>query len=156
MVRLPGSKSVTTRALFLSACANGRSTLRDPLVSDDTEAFAEGLGALGFGVHRSAAAWSVEESASGPPAGEADVYCRDSGTAARFLPALAAAGRGTYRFDASEQMRRRPIAPVVTALRALGARVRYWGRKGICPSRSPLKALRAATSPWTPGCRHSS
>lgn len=133
VVRVPGSKSTTARALFLSACANGRSTLTDPLVSDDTEAFAEGLGALGFGVHRSAAAWSVEGSASGPPASEADVYCRDSGTAARFLPALAAAGHGTYRFDASGQMRRRPIAPVVTALRALGARVRYLGAEGHLP-----------------------
>lgn len=133
VVRVPGSKSTTTRALFLSACADGRSALRYPLVSDDTEAFAEGLGALGFGIRKSAAEWSVEGCASGPPVGEADVFCRDSGTTARFLPALAAAGHGAYRFDASEQMRRRPIAPVVEALRSLGAQVRYLGAEGHLP-----------------------
>ncbi|GAA4993638.1 3-phosphoshikimate 1-carboxyvinyltransferase [Yinghuangia aomiensis] len=145
VVRVPGSKSTTARSLFLSACADGRSTLRYPLVSDDTEAFAEGLGALGFGVHRSADEWSVDGNASGPPAGEADVYCRDSGTTARFLPALTAAGRGTYRFDASAQMRRRPIGPVVEALRALGARVRYLGAEGHLPIEVASDGLEGGT-----------
>ncbi|MYS86250.1 3-phosphoshikimate 1-carboxyvinyltransferase [Embleya scabrispora] len=132
-VRVPGSKSTTARALFLSACADGLSTLRHPLVSDDTEAFAEGLGALGYPVHRSAEEWSVLGRVSGPSAREARVFCRDAGTAARFLPALAATGHGTCHFDASEQMRRRPVAPLVTALRALGARVRHLGADGHLP-----------------------
>ena len=132
-VRVPGSKSVTARALFLAACAPGLSYLRRPLLSDDTEAFAEGLGGLGYSVQRSGEDWVVMGSPSGPPAAEADVNCRDAGTAARFLPALAAAGHGTFRFDASPQMRRRPVGPMVGALRELGVTVTYAGADGHLP-----------------------
>ncbi len=132
-VRIPGSKSITARALFLGACAPGLSYLRRPLRSDDTEAFAEGLVALGYTVQDSGDDWVVMGSPSGPPVTSADVYCRDAGTAARFLPALAAAGAGTFRFDASPQMRRRPVGPMVAALRALGVPVTYAGADGHLP-----------------------
>jgi 3-phosphoshikimate 1-carboxyvinyltransferase len=56
------------------------------------------------------------------PVAEADVFCAEAGTAARFLLAAAAAGRGTYRFDAAPQLRRRPLAPLLDALRAQGGR----------------------------------
>lgn len=112
VIHVPGSKSVTARALFLAAAANGTSTLVRPLSSDDTEGFAEGLTALGYAVERGAEAWHITGRPSGPAATDADVYCRDGATTARFLPTLAAAGaRGSYRFDASAQMRRRPLAP---------------------------------------------
>ncbi|GGT50104.1 3-phosphoshikimate 1-carboxyvinyltransferase [Streptomyces purpureus] len=120
VTHIPGSKSVTARALFLAAAADGTTTLLRPLVSDDTEGFAEGLGALGYRVERTADAWHIEGRPQGPAADSADVYCRDGATTARFLPTLAAAGHGTYRFDASPQMRRRPLGPLTTALRALG------------------------------------
>ncbi len=129
---VPGSKSITARALFLSACADGTSRLRRPLRSDDTEAFAEGLRALGYGVVEDASTWVVHGSPAGPT-GEAALYTRDAGTASRFLPALAATGHGTFRFDASAQMRRRPIGPLVDALRGLGARIRYDGPEGHLP-----------------------
>jgi 3-phosphoshikimate 1-carboxyvinyltransferase len=132
-VRVPGSKSVTARALFLAACAAGATRLMHPLRADDTEAFAAGLAALGYRVDSSGPAWLVTGSPAGPPAAEAEVYCRDAGTAARFLPALAACGRGRFRFDASAQMRRRPVGPLAEALRALGAEVRYEGDEGRLP-----------------------
>ena len=132
-VRIPGSKSITARALFLAACAPGLSYLRRPLRSDDTEAFAEGLVALGYTVQDSGDDWVVMGSPSGPPGTSADVYCRDAGTAARFLPALAAAGDGTFRFDASPQMRRRPVGPMVAALRALGVTVTHEEADGHLP-----------------------
>ena len=132
-VRIPGSKSITARALFLGACAPGLSYLRRPLRSDDTEAFADGLVALGYTVQHSGDNWVVMGSLSGPPATSADVYCRDAGTAARFLPALAAAGQGTFRFDASPQMRRRPVGPMVAALRALGVTVTHEEADGHLP-----------------------
>jgi 3-phosphoshikimate 1-carboxyvinyltransferase len=132
-VRIPGSKSVTNRALFLSACASGLSYLRRPLLSDDTEAFAAGLTALGYDLQRSAEDVALTGSPTGPPATAADVYCRDAGTAARFLPALAATGHGTFRFDASPQMRRRPVGPMVAALRDLGATVTHTGQDGHLP-----------------------
>jgi 3-phosphoshikimate 1-carboxyvinyltransferase len=132
-VLVPGSKSVTARALFLSAGADGRSLLRHPLVSDDTEAFAAGLAELGHEIATSDGSWSIQGSPSGPPADNASVYCRDSGTTARFLPALAALGRGVFHFDASEQMRRRPMGTLVDALRKIDVRVSYDGSDGRLP-----------------------
>ncbi len=61
------------------------------------------------------------------------MYCRDAGTAARFLPALAATGHGTFQFDASPQLRRRPVGPMVAALRDLGATVTHSGPDGHLP-----------------------
>ncbi|MFE9856873.1 3-phosphoshikimate 1-carboxyvinyltransferase [Streptomyces sp. NPDC005780] len=136
VIHVPGSKSVTARALFLAAAANGTSTLVRPLSSDDTEGFAEGLTALGYAVERGAEAWRITGRPSGPAATDADVYCRDGATTARFLPTLAAAGtRGSYRFDASAQMRRRPLAPLTEALRTLGVDLRHEAAEGHHPLR---------------------
>ena len=132
-VRVPGSKSITARALFLAACGDGVTTLRRPLWADDTEGFAEALVRLGYRVEQRPDEWRVHGSPSGPPAAEASVYTRDAATASRFLPALAAAGRGTYHFDASAQMRRRPVGPLTEALRSLGVELRYDGEPGHLP-----------------------
>ncbi|MFE6850696.1 3-phosphoshikimate 1-carboxyvinyltransferase, partial [Streptomyces sp. NPDC057674] len=133
VIHIPGSKSVTARALFLAAAAEGTTTLLRPLVSDDTEGFAEGLAALGYAVRREDDAWHIEGRPAGPGADSADVYCRDGATTARFLPTLAAAGHGTYRFDASAQMRRRPLGPLSSALRELGVDLRHGGQEGHHP-----------------------
>ncbi|MEV6847899.1 3-phosphoshikimate 1-carboxyvinyltransferase [Actinoplanes sp. NPDC051411] len=127
-IRIPGSKSITARALFLAAAADGETRLSQPLRSDDTEAFAEGLRRLGYAVDSSRDdEWVIGGRAGGPPSAEAEVFCRDGATTARFLPALAATGRGSYRFDASEQMRRRPMAPLTDALTALGVKIDFLG-----------------------------
>jgi 3-phosphoshikimate 1-carboxyvinyltransferase len=107
--------------------------LRRPLLSDDTEAFAQGLTALGYRVRSDGPDLIVTGSPDGPPMRNANVYCRDAGTAARFLPALAACGSGTYLFDASDQMRRRPMGPIAEALRALGAQITYEREAGHLP-----------------------
>jgi 3-phosphoshikimate 1-carboxyvinyltransferase len=133
VVDIPGSKSITARALFLAAAADGVTTLLRPLRSDDTEGFAEGLTALGHRVGRTPDAWQVDGRPQGPPAREADVFCRDGATTARFLPTLAAAGHGTYRFDASPQMRRRPLLPLTRALRDLGVDLRHEEAEGHHP-----------------------
>ncbi|MFD4598065.1 3-phosphoshikimate 1-carboxyvinyltransferase [Streptomyces sp. NPDC058464] len=135
LVAIPGSKSVTARALFLAAAADGVTTLVRPLRSDDTEGFAEGLARLGYRVGRTPDTWQVDGRPQGPALPEAEVYCRDGATTARFLPTLAAAGHGSYRFDASEQMRRRPLAPLTRALRDLGVDLRHEGAEGHHPLR---------------------
>ncbi|MEU1160466.1 3-phosphoshikimate 1-carboxyvinyltransferase [Streptomyces sp. NPDC090075] len=135
LVDIPGSKSVTARALFLAAAADGVTTLLRPLRSDDTEGFAEGLVRLGYRVGRTPDTWQVDGRPQGPALPAADVYCRDGATTARFLPTLAAAGHGSYRFDASEQMRRRPLAPLTRALRDLGVDLRHEGAEGHHPLR---------------------
>nr|WP_202434312.1 MULTISPECIES: 3-phosphoshikimate 1-carboxyvinyltransferase [unclassified Streptomyces] len=134
VIHIPGSKSVTARALFLAAAADGTTTLLRPLSSDDTEGFAEGLTRLGHGVTREPDRWHIEGRPDGPAVTEAEVHCRDGATTARFLPTLAAAApRGTYRFDASAQMRRRPLGPLTEALRALGVDLRHEGAEGHHP-----------------------
>lgn len=132
-VDIPGSKSITARALFLAAAADGVSTLVRPLRSDDTEGFAEGLIRLGYRVGRTPDAWRIDGRPQGPARPEADVFCRDGATTARFLPTLAAAGHGTYRFDASPQMRRRPLGPLTRALRDLGVDLRHEEAEGHHP-----------------------
>ncbi|MFJ3709407.1 MULTISPECIES: 3-phosphoshikimate 1-carboxyvinyltransferase [unclassified Streptomyces] len=135
VIEIPGSKSVTARALFLAAAAEGTTTLLRPLVSDDTEGFAGGLTALGYQVDRGPDAWRVEGRPEGPAVAEAQVYCRDGATTARFLPTLASAGRGVYRFDASPQMRRRPLAPLTRALQELGVDLVHEEAEGHHPLR---------------------
>jgi 3-phosphoshikimate 1-carboxyvinyltransferase len=135
VVDIPGSKSITARALFLAAAADGVTRLVRPLRSDDTEGFAEGLTRLGYRVGRTPDSWHIDGRPEGPAVTEADVYCRDGATTARFLPTLAAAGHGTYRFDASAQMRRRPLGPLSKALRDLGVDLRHEEAEGHHPLR---------------------
>lgn len=126
-VEIPGSKSITARALFLAAAAAGQTTLVAPLRSDDTEAFAEGLRLLGYHVEQEPGTWTITGQPDRQGADGVSVFCRDGATAARFLPALAACGSGTVEFDASEQMRRRPMAPLTNALRQLGVGIEFHG-----------------------------
>jgi 3-phosphoshikimate 1-carboxyvinyltransferase len=133
IAEIPGSKSITARALFLAAAARGTTVLRRPLVSDDSLGFAEGLAMLGYQLEREPDRWTIEGRELGPAVAEASVFCRDGATTARFLPVLAATGRGVFRFDASAQMRRRPLGPLTQALRDLGVSVVHPEREGYHP-----------------------
>jgi len=135
-ISVPGSKSVTNRALLLAGLASGASVLRGALDADDTAAFAAGLRSLGISVDAKAGELHVTGAGGPLPATEADVFCAEAGTAARFLIAAAAAGEGAYRFDASPQLRRRPLGPLLDALRDQGARTEPAGAYGL-----PLKLL---------------
>ena len=123
VVRVPGSKSITNRALLLAALARGASTLRGALSAGDTRAFAAGLRALGVAVDETAAeGWRVTGAGGRIPSAVADVFCAEAGTAARFLLAACATSEGRYRFDAAPQLRRRPVALLLEALRSQGSR----------------------------------
>ncbi|MEO7429170.1 MAG: 3-phosphoshikimate 1-carboxyvinyltransferase [Acidimicrobiales bacterium] len=135
VVRLPGSKSITNRALACAALAEGESTLRGALRADDTEAMLDGLGALGIEVRPE---WgvgllTVQGCAGRPPADVAIVDARQSGTTSRFLLPLAALGTGTRRVDGANRLRERPMAQALDALRSLGAAVRDVGAPGHLP-----------------------
>jgi 3-phosphoshikimate 1-carboxyvinyltransferase len=123
-VRVPASKSVANRELLLSALADGRSEIDlgeiDP--GDDVAAMRDALTALGYQVDGRATG-VVRVRGTTPPAGERTVDARDAGTVARFVTALAATLAGPTRIDGSGRMRERPIAPLVRALRTLGAQV---------------------------------
>jgi len=118
-VRVPGSKSLTNRALLLAGVARGRSRLIRPLHADDTAVMAGALAALGAGVTLDGEDWVID-GIDGPPIGDAEVWCGMAGTVGRFLLPVLAAGHGWFDVDAHEQLRRRPLGPVLDALRAQG------------------------------------
>ena len=120
-VRLPGSKSMTARALLLAALAGGPSVIERPLRARDTELMAAGLRALGVGVDTGAdESWSVTPGALRGPA-RVDVGL--AGTIMRFLPPAAALADGTVEFDGDPHARNRPLRPIVEALRSLGVSI---------------------------------
>ena len=121
-VRVPGSKSLTNRALLLAGVADGRSRLRGALRSDDTEAMAGALAAVGAPVQDIDGELAVD-GIGGPPMGEAAIDCRMAGTVARFIVPMLAAGSGRFTVDAHPQLRRRPLGPVLAAVRAQGTDV---------------------------------
>lgn len=125
-VPVPGSKSITNRALLIAALAEGDSILTGMLLSDDTRYMAEAIAALGLPINVDAATETARVSGgSGKfPAGEAELYIGNSGTTARFLTAALTLGHGRYVLDGNPRMRQRPIGPLLDALRQIGADVR--------------------------------
>ncbi|MCX8073672.1 MAG: 3-phosphoshikimate 1-carboxyvinyltransferase [Candidatus Binatia bacterium] len=134
VVAVPGSKSITNRALLLAALAEGESTLEGALFSDDTIYMAQAWRALGIRVDedRSARYFRVIGGSGTFPAREADLFVGNAGTAMRFLVAALCLGHGRYRIDGSPRMRQRPIQPLLDALCQLGADVRAEHLNG-CP-----------------------
>jgi 3-phosphoshikimate 1-carboxyvinyltransferase len=127
-VRLPGSKSLTNRYLVLSAIAEGPSRLRAPLRSRDTLLMAAALRALGVKVDDDGDDWSVTP---GKLTGPATVDCGLAGTVMRFLPPVAVLADGDVHLDGDPRARQRPMAPVLEALRALGADIDDDGRGAL-------------------------
>jgi 3-phosphoshikimate 1-carboxyvinyltransferase len=120
-LRLPGSKSMTARALILAALADGPSMIEAPLRARDTTLMSAGLRALGVAVDTSADdRWVVEP---GPLRGPATVDVGLAGTIMRFLPPVAALADGTVEFDGDPHARKRPMGPILDVLRALGVRL---------------------------------
>ncbi|MCC7291565.1 MAG: 3-phosphoshikimate 1-carboxyvinyltransferase [Phycisphaerales bacterium] len=135
VVEIPGSKSITNRALVAAALADGVSILRGALLAEDTRLMIDALRALGIAITIDEASCALEVSGCGGhlPADEADLFCGNSGTTLRFLTALCAAGYGTYRLDGTARMRQRPVGSLVDALRALGAKVEFEQQEGFPP-----------------------
>jgi len=122
---VPGSKSITNRALLLATLADGVSTLRGSLFSDDSRHFLNCIQTLGFETHVNEEEQTITVRGLGGavPLPEASLYVGSAGTAARFLTAYLGLSQGKYHMDASEQMRRRPMAPLLNSLQELGCTV---------------------------------
>ncbi len=125
IARIPGSKSITNRALLIAALADGASVLTGALFSDDTRYMAEALGALGIAVvaDETAEQFTVHGLGGNIPATTAELFVGNSGTTMRFLTAAVALGHGRYRVDGIPRMRQRPIQPLIDALNDLGGSV---------------------------------
>jgi 3-phosphoshikimate 1-carboxyvinyltransferase len=137
VVEVPGSKSITNRALLLAALARGRSRIEGALVSDDTRYMAGALRDLGIAVEFDAASscFLVEGGGGSFPAQQAELYVGNAGTAMRFLVAAVCLGRGDFRIDGAPRMRERPIEDLLLALRELGAAVESELGNGCPPVR---------------------
>src|SRR5262249_46796392 len=138
-VRVPGSKSITNRALILAALSHPSkgSELRGALQSEDTEVLIDALRMLEMRVRTD---WDrgvvhVRRGVFGRviPAEAADLFVANSGTSMRFLTALVSLGQGRYRIDGVSRMRERPIEDLLAALRQLGVRATSERRKGYPP-----------------------
>jgi 3-phosphoshikimate 1-carboxyvinyltransferase len=134
-VSVPGSKSLTNRALVCAALASGPSTIDGALVADDIEAMRVALTALGAGIaqDRSSGRLMVTGTGGRLRPGPRTLDMRLSGTTSRFLLPVVALGEGEYRIDGALPLRARPMGPVLDGIRTLGAEVRDDGEPGCLP-----------------------
>lgn len=125
--RVPGSKSITNRALLIAALAEGTSVLHGVLFSDDSRHFMQALYDLGFPIHidEEAEMVTIEGFGGEIPNEKAEVYVGSAGTAARFLTAFLGLSKGKYRMTASEQMKKRPMKELLVALEEMGSEITY-------------------------------
>ena len=127
LIQVPGSKSITNRAFLLAALSGKKCVLSGVLFSDDTRGFIDCLLQLGFQFEIEEEKHKVTIQGTGGriPNPEAAINVRSAGTAARFLTVALAFAGGNYHLDASEQMRKRPMEPILKILEKLNVKFRY-------------------------------
>jgi 3-phosphoshikimate 1-carboxyvinyltransferase len=143
-VTLPGSKSITNRALIIAALADGHSLLRNVLLAEDTWLMIEALRKLGIAItiDEGLCAAEITGCRGHLPEEEAALFCGNSGTTIRFCTALCALGQGRFELDGIARMRQRPIAGLADGLRQLGTAVEFLGAEGFPPLVVHARGLR--------------
>ena len=131
-IRVPGSKSITQRALVVASLAEGKSEMKGPLDSEDTQFLRNALSCLGISIKDKGTDWTVEGQGGRILPVNQDLYLGNNGTGIRFLTSLVALGQGTYRLTGTGRMAERPIGPLLEALKAWGAEARSVENTG-CP-----------------------
>ena len=134
-IKLPGSKSISNRALLLAALAEGPAQLTNLLQSNDVNHMCDALKTLGLDLVRNLDECTVNfNGCGGPlPAGNFDLYLENAGTAVRSMTAALCLGKGNYRVDGNERMRERPIKHLTDALKPLGADISHEINDGFLP-----------------------
>jgi len=131
-VTIPGSKSVTNRALILAAQATTPSLIRRPLISRDSELMVAGLRELGISIAETTVAgelaWQINPAQMRGPA---KIDVGNAGTVMRFLPPLSALATGSVAFDGDPRSHERPLGPVIKALEDLGISIVHEGRYSL-------------------------
>ncbi len=147
VVRVPGSKSLTNRALIAAALADGPSTLQNILLADDTRHMIDALRSLGVALRVDESACRAEITGAGGywRNEKADLFCGNAGTVMRFLAAACSVGHGQYHLDGVPRMRERPIGALVDALIDLGAYINYLEKEGYPPIDIRATGLRGGT-----------
>jgi len=119
-IAVPGSKSLTQRALIAAALGDGTSKLVGPLASEDTSYTSKALEQMGVTVEREEDVWTVRGNGGRLKTPDKDIFLGNNGTATRFLTSVAALGNGSFCIDGEERMRERPIGPLMEALQGWG------------------------------------
>lgn len=132
-VCVPGSKSITARALLIATLANGVSRLKGVQFSDDCSAFLKCVNNLGIQTAVDGNNVTVCGCGGKLPVKYASLNVGSAGTAARFLTALLAFSSGTFTVDSSDQMKKRPQGPLIASLKELGADFRFLGEENAFP-----------------------
>ena len=132
-IKVPGSKSLTQRALIAAALADGPSQLIGPLASEDTRYTMDALRAMGVICDdRDPDCWQVHGTGGLIREPASDIFLGNNGTATRFLTSVAALGHGRFHITGSERMAQRPILPLIEALRGWGVEINSDAHNG-CP-----------------------
>lgn len=136
-VEVPGSKSMTNRALLMAALTEGTVELEGVLFSDDSRYFLSSLQSLGFAlvIEEKEKRVTVTGCNGAIPKKEAEIYVGSAGTAARFLTAMLGLSDGSYVIQASEQMKKRPMKPLFDLLEGVGTEITYLEEEGFLPIR---------------------
>lgn len=142
-VTLPGSKSITNRALITAALADGTSLLTGALFAEDTRLMVDALRQLGIvvTVDESDCLAEVTGCRGLIPHGKGELFCGNAGTVMRFCTALTASGHGRYELDGTQRMGQRPIGELIEVLQTLGTGVEYLAEDGYPPLTVHAKGL---------------
>lgn len=133
VVRVPGSKSITARALLLAALADGESVLYGAQLSSDCATFVEAVKSLGIGVEIDGTTVKVRGCGGKLPVNKGELYVGSAGTAARFLTAICALSDGEFTLTSSAQMQKRPQGDLIKSLKTLGAEFAFHGEENCFP-----------------------
>ncbi|MEN8231260.1 MAG: 3-phosphoshikimate 1-carboxyvinyltransferase [Thermodesulfobacteriota bacterium] len=131
-INVPGSKSITQRALIAAALADGESTLLGPLESEDTRYTAAALEQMGVTVEKARDKWIVQGNGGRIATPDKEIFLGNNGTATRFLTSVTALGDGTFQISGDERMSERPISPLMEALKGWGVDIASVDNNG-CP-----------------------
>jgi len=140
-IAVPGSKSLTQRALIAAALADGTSKLIGPLASEDTSYTSKALEQMGVTVERGEDVWTVRGNGGKLATPKQEIFLGNNGTATRFLTSVAALGHGDFRIDGEERMRERPIGPLMEALQGWGVDIDSVKGTGCPPLQIKSKGL---------------
>lgn len=142
IVTVPGSKSITQRALIAASLADGDSVLHGPLISDDTEYSSRALSQMGIEILKEPDYWRIQGTGGTIREPEDDIFLGNNGTATRFLTSVAALGSGECIIDGDVRMHERPIEPLIEALKGWGVDIESIHGTG-CP---PLSIIASGLS----------
>lgn len=141
IVTVPGSKSITQRALIAAALADGTTTLLTPLASEDTAYTSAALKSMGIEVTANTETWTVKGTGGRIAAPPEPIFLGNNGTATRFLTSVAALGHGIFTIVGEKRMEERPIGPLMTALSGWGVDIRSIKGTGCPPLEIKAKGI---------------